>query len=67
MDIIPKVNMDAHKNITKSNLVFIQYFKPDGNINVDGNYEDCEHRAFHIQARQNSGAKIMISPDVLFS
>jgi len=35
-------------------------------VNVDGRYEDCEHRAFHIQARQNSGAKIMISPEVLF-
>ncbi len=38
----------------------------DGTINVDGRYEDCEHRAFHIQARQNSGARIMISPEVLF-
>ena len=28
---------------------------------VDGRYEDCEHRAFHIQAIKNSGAKIMIS------
>jgi hypothetical protein len=66
IDLIPKPNMDAHKNITKSKLVFKQYFKPDGTINVDGRYEDCEHRAFHIQSRQNSGAKIMISPDVLF-
>lgn len=66
LDLIPKPNLDAHKNITKSKLVFKQYFKPNGNINVDGRYEDCEHRAFHIQARQNSGARIMISPDVLF-
>jgi hypothetical protein len=67
IDLIPKPNMDAHKNITKSKLVFKQYFKPDGTINVDGRYEDCEHRAFHIQARQNSGARIMISPDNLFN
>lgn len=66
LDIIPKVNLEAHKNITKSKLVFKQYFKPDGKVNVDGRYEDCEHRAFHIQARQNSGAKIMISPEILF-
>jgi len=33
---------------------------------VDGLHEDCEHRAFHIQARQNSGARIMISPEILF-
>jgi hypothetical protein len=66
MDLVPKANMDAHKNVTKSKLVFKQYFKPDGSVNVDGRYEDCEHRAFHIQARQNSGARIMISPDIIF-
>jgi len=67
MDLIPKANMDAHKNVTKSKLVFKQYFKPDGKVNVDGRYEDCEHRAFHIQARQNSGARIMITPDIIFN
>lgn len=66
IDIIPKPNLNSHKNVTKSKLVFKQYFKPDGKVNVDGRYEDCEHRAFHIQARQNSGARILISPDVLF-
>ena len=35
--------------------------------NVKGKYEDCEHRAFHQQARMNSGAKIRISADVLFN
>jgi glycosyltransferase involved in cell wall biosynthesis len=66
LDLVPKMNLDAHKNITKSRLVFKQYFKPDGTVNVVGRYEDCEHRAFHIQARQNSGARIMISHDILF-
>ena len=66
LDLIPKANLAAHKNVTKSRLVYKQYFKPDGTINVDARYEDCEHRAFHIQATQNSGARIMISPDVLF-
>ena len=66
LDLVPKQNLDAHKKVTKSKIVFKQYFKPDGSINVDGLYEDCEHRAFHIQARQNSGAKIMITPDILF-
>ena len=66
LDIIPKANLEAHKNVTKSRLVYKKYFKPDGTINVDGRYEDCEHRAFHIQARQNSGARIMISPEILF-
>jgi hypothetical protein len=66
IDIIPKANLEAHKTITKSQVVYKQYFKPNGNINVDGRYEDCEHRAFHIQARQKSGARIMITPDILF-
>jgi hypothetical protein len=61
LDLIPKANLDAHKNVTKSNLVFKKY------ITVDGRYEDCEHRAFHIQAINSSGARIMISPEVLFS
>jgi hypothetical protein len=67
LDLVPKQNLDAHKNITKSKLVFKKYYKPDGKVNVDGRYEDCEHRAFHIQARKNSAARIMISPEILFS
>lgn len=66
LDLIPKCNLDIHKKITNSSLVYKKYYKPDGSINVDGLYEDCEHRAFHIQARQKSGAKIMISPEILF-
>ena len=66
LDLIPKINLQAHKRVTKSKLIFEIYYKPDGKINVDGRYEDCEHRAFHIQARQNSGAKIMISPEIIF-
>ena len=66
LDLIPKTNLEAHKKVTRSKLVFKQYFKPDGKINVDGRYEDCEHRAFHIQAIQNSGSRILISPEVLF-
>ena len=61
LDLIPKSNLEAHKNVTKSKLVFKKY------VTVDGRYEDCEHRAFHIQATKNSGARIMISPEVLFN
>jgi len=61
LDLIPKSNLEAHKNVTKSKLVFKKY------VTVDGRYEDCEHRSFHIQATKNSGAKIMISPEILFS
>ena len=66
MDLIKKTNLEAHKKITRSKLVYKKYFKPDGKINVDGRYEDCEHRYFHIQATQNSGARILISPEILF-
>jgi hypothetical protein len=67
LDLIPRENLEAHKKITRSKVIFKKYFKTDGTINVDGKFEDCEHRAFHIQAIQNSGAKIMISPEVLFN
>lgn len=67
LDLIPNINLEAHKKMTKSKLVYKQYFKPDGKINVDGRYEDCEHRAFHILAKENSGARILISPEVLFN
>lgn len=60
LDLIPKENLDSHKKITNSKIVYKKY------ITADCRYEDCEHRAFHIQANKNSGAKIMISPDNLF-
>ena len=66
LDIIPMVNLKAHIKAAKSGLIFKQYLKEDDSVHVDGKYEDCEHRAFHIQARQNSGAKIMISPEIIF-
>jgi hypothetical protein len=60
LDLIPKNNLDANKKATQSKLVFKKY------VTVDGRYEDCEHRAFHIQATKHSDAKIRISPEVLF-
>ena len=60
-DLIPLKNMNAHSTVTNSKLVYKKY------VTVDGRYEDCEHRAFHIQARQNSGARIMISPEIIFT
>lgn len=61
VDLIPPKNLKSHMKATKSNLVFKKY------VTVDGRYEDCEHRSFHIQATRNSHAKIRISPNVLFS
>ena len=59
-DLISRENMIAHSRAAKSKLVYKKY------VTVDGRYEDCEHRAFHIQATQNSGAQIRISPETLF-
>lgn len=59
-DLITNENMAAHMKISRSKIIYKKY------ITVDGRYEDCEHRAFHIQATKNSGAQIKISPDILF-
>jgi hypothetical protein len=61
LDLVPAINLLAHSKAAGSKIVFKKY------VTSDGRYEDCEHRAFHIQARQNSAARIMISPEVLFS
>jgi hypothetical protein len=57
LDLIPKENLAAHMKVAKSKLVYKKY------VTVDGRYEDCEHRAFHIMAKY---ARIMISNKVLF-
>lgn len=57
----PKYMIDAHSKAQKSPLIFKDY----GNVN--GYFEDCEHRMFHYLATKNSGARIMISPEILFS
>ena len=59
-DLIPIKNMQAHMTATNSKLIYKKYYTSNCK------YEDCEHRAFHIQATQNSGARIMISPEILF-
>ena len=59
--LFPKYMIDAHSNAQKSPVVFKDY----GNVN--GLFEDCEHRLFHFLATKNSGARVMISPEILFS
>jgi hypothetical protein len=61
-DLFPKNLIQVHSSAQKSRgLVYRNY----GHIN--GKFEDCEHRSFHQMARINSGAKILISPQILFS
>jgi hypothetical protein len=61
MDLIPNKLIQIHSLIAQSPLIYKKY------ITVDGRYEDCEHRAFHMQALFKKNAKIRISPEVLFS
>jgi len=61
VDLMPKQYINAHIKAANSPLIFHDY----GDIN--GIYEDCEHRAFHVQAINTNDAKIMITNDVLFS
>ena len=60
IDLIPKHYIKAHMKASNSKIIFHDYG------HVKGEYEDCEHRAFHIQAINNDDAKIMITNDVLF-
>lgn len=60
LKLIPKHYLEAHMKASKSQLVFKDYG------HVKGLYEDCEHRAFHVEAINKNNAKIRISKDVLF-
>lgn len=60
LDLMPISHIKAHSIASKSTIVFPDF----GHIKADK--EDCEHRAFHVQAINNDNARIMISPKVLF-
>ena len=60
-DLIPQTYLKAHSKVANSPLIYKDY----GNVN--GFYEDCEHRAFHLEAINKNGARIRISPEILFT
>lgn len=62
LDLFPKEYIQSHLKAQKSKGIL---YKDYGHIK--GRYEDCEHRSFHQQARMNSGARIMISPEIIFN
>jgi len=62
IDIFPKEYIHSHAKAQKSRGII---FKDYGHIK--GMHEDCEHRAFHQMARKRSGARIMISPEIIFT
>jgi len=61
LNLIPKHYIKAHAKVANSKMIFHDYG------HIKGAYEDCEHRAFHVQAINNNNAMIMITNDVLFS
>jgi hypothetical protein len=60
LDIMPLKCIKKHAIVARSNIVLHNY----GNVN--GKFEDCEHRSFHSFAISKVNAKIRISPEVLF-
>jgi len=62
LDLFPKEFINAHLAAQKSRTIVYRDYG-----HIKGRYEDCEHRAFHQMARQNSAARIMISPEILFT
>ena len=62
LDLFPKKYLTTHMVATNSPIIFKSYC----NGHVQGKYEDCEHRVFHLLAHLKNNAKIRISPEVLF-
>ena len=60
MDLVPRDFLKAHVLATSSPIIYKDYG------HVKGRYEDCEHRAFHLQAINKNNAKIRISPEIIF-
>jgi hypothetical protein len=59
--LIPTRYMLAHMRAAKSKIIFKKY------VTVNGFYEDCEHRAFHVNGINKNNARIRISQNVLFA
>jgi glycosyltransferase involved in cell wall biosynthesis len=57
---IPKKYIFRHLKASRGNFILHDYG------NVDGRFEECEHRLFHISAIKKNNARIMISPHCLF-
>jgi hypothetical protein len=60
-DLIPKNYLINNSIVNNSELIFNPRFGSEETI-----HEDCEHRAFHLEAIHKNGSVICISPEVLF-
>jgi len=61
VDLIPKNYLINNLIIAKQPITIDSTFGSEETI-----HEDCEHRAFHMQAINKNGARIRISPEILF-
>jgi hypothetical protein len=59
LDLIPSKYLKENIHINNSKIVFID---KDW---LNAKYEDCEHRAFHLEAILKKNARIFISPEIL--
>jgi len=64
-DLIPSPFLIQNMKVNKSPIVYKNREIKDGCI-VNGLNEDCEHRAFHLEAIRKNGARIRISPEIVF-
>ena len=60
LDLLPQWYLNSMLNITNNRLKFEKIGTECSAI------EDCEHRSFHIMAKNKNGARIMIAPEILF-
>lgn len=60
LDLFSKSYLSSTLSITKNALMFGKVGSETSAI------EDCEHRAFHVMAKNKNGARIMIAPEILF-
>jgi len=60
LDLVPKNFLAMSVNATKKSFKIME---PGTESSI---IEDCEHRAFHLMGINNNGARIRISPEILF-
>jgi len=61
LDLIPSNLLKKNMEVNNSPIVFSKFIGTE-----QTKYEDCEHRAFHMEAIKKHNARIRISPEILF-